>query len=440
MKDAILLFFQTYDKKADQRLLFVQKVDLKGNFSGKLVQIDQIDTKKRSEGSFNVWQSEDSTKFMVINNPPFEKYNNEKFGFKVYNTSLKNLNNLSITLPYKDKNLSVIDYYLGNDSKIYLLTRIDLDKVQKVKGQAPFFFSILSINPQTSALSEFKVNMPSKNIEDIVLRLDKDSKVITCSGFYSDLKAKEYVGKDIDGFFYMSIDAATQQIITKGFKAIDKAMIAELMDVKNVDKMKDGAGISNNFEIRYLKKKSDGTTTLIAEYRKLIVTSTTSCSQNGGCTTSYTYHYYRENIFVVNIGVDGSVLSFIDIPKKQITVNDGGMFSSFMTFEKGDNIYLIFNDSPDNLDASIRTLKDIKPMPRVNKACLVAVGINKDGSYTKTKIHDNLTKKLISMPESGMEVGRGEYIIPAQEPMGSCVCACTVMFKKILKGFIKITM
>ena len=111
-----------------------------------------------------------------------------------------------------------------------------------------------------------------------------------------------------------------------------------------------------------------------------------------------------------------------------------------MTFEKNDNIYLIFNDHPDNLDASKRTYKDMKAMPRINKACLVAVGINKDGSYTKTKIHDNVTRKLISMPESGMEFGKGEYIIPAQEPLGACVCVCTVLFKKILKGFIKISM
>ena len=278
MKDAILLFFETYDKKADERLLFVQKVNLKGNFDGKLVQIDKIDTKKRSEGSFNVWQSEDSTKFMVINNPPFEKYNNEKFGFKVYNTSLKNLNNLSISLPYKDKNVTTVDYYLGNDSKIYMLTRVDLEKDKKVKGQAPFFFSILTVNPQTSALSEFKVNLPAKNIQDIVLRLDKDSKLITCAGFYSDLKPKEYVGDDIDGFFNMSIDAASLQVIAKGTKAIDKNMVAELMDIKKSKKMKEGQGISNNFEIRYLKKRSDGTTTLIAEYRKLVVTTTTSCS------------------------------------------------------------------------------------------------------------------------------------------------------------------
>ena len=440
MKDAILMFFETYDRKADERILFAQKVDLKGNFEGKLVQIDKIDTKKRSEGSFNVWQSEDSTKIMVINNPPFEKYNNEKFGFKIYSSNLKNLYNLGITLPYKDKNVSVIDFYLGNDNKIYMLTRVNLEKDKKVKGQAPFFFSILTVNAETNALSEFKVNLPSKNIEDIVLRLDKSSKFVTCAGFYSDLKPREYVGNDIDGFFYMTIDAATQQITTKGTKAIDKNMVAELMDIKNSKKIKADQGISNDFEIRNIKKRSDGTTTLIAEYRKVVVTTYTTCSQNGGCSTHTSYTFYRENVFVVNLATDGSVMSFIDIPKKQITVNDGGMFSSFLTYEKGDNLYLIYNDNPENLDANIRIYKDTKPMPRINKACLVAVGINSDGSYTKTKIHDNYTKKMISMPESGMKVGDGEYIIPAQEPLGACVCACTIMFKKILKGFIKITM
>lgn len=440
MKDAILLFFETYDRKADQRMLFVQKVNLNGNFDGKLVQIDKIDSKKRSEGSFRVWQSEDSTKFMIINNPPFEKYNNEKFGFKIYNTALKNLNNLSISLPYKDKNLSVYDYYLGNDSKIYLLTKVDLDKDKKVKGQAPFFYSILAITPATASLSEIKVNIPSKNIEDIVIRLDRENKNITCAGFYSDIKPKDYVGDDVDGFFYLSIDAATQQVVAKGVKQIDKAMVQQLMEIKKAKKIKEGQGISNNFEIVYLKKKSDGTTTLISEYRKLVVSTYTTCNQNGGCTTHTTYTYYREDVFVVNIAADGSVLSFIDIPKKQISSNDGGMYSSFLPFEKGDKLYLLYNENPENLDPNIKTMKDIKVMSNVKKACLVAVGINKDGSYTKTKIHDNLTKKLLTMPESGVKLADGEYIIPAQEPLGNCVCVCTVFFKKILKGFIKITM
>jgi hypothetical protein len=440
LKNGIIMFFETFDKKNDVRLLYAQKINLKGNFDGKLVEIDRIETKKRREGSFDVWQNDDSTKIMIIDNPPFEKYNNEKFGFKIYNWNLTNEATLSITLPYKDKNVSVVDYYLGNNNKIYMLTRVDLEKENRVKGQAPYFFSILTIEPKNSSVNEFKVSLPNKNIEDIVLRLDKENKLITCAGFYSDLKPKEYVGKDIDGFFNLTIDATTQQVVSKGFKNIDKAMIAELTGKKSADKVKEGKGISNNFEIRYMKKRQDGTTTMISEYRTVVIWTTTTCSQNGGCITHTNYTYYRNNIFVVNIAADGSVTSFIDIPKCQVSTNDGGMYSSFLTCEKNDNIYLIYNDHPDNLNPNVKTFKDVKAMPRLNKACLVAVGINKDGSYTKTKIQDNATKKLIAMPESGMQVGKGEYIIPVREPIANCACMCTILFKKLLKGFVKISL
>ncbi len=433
MKDNIIAIFDTYENKQNQHQLYAQKIEKDGNFNGKLVLIDKIESEKKSNsGIFLIWPSEDNSKFLVINNPPFEKYQDEIFNFKVYDSELNNISNIGTSLPYKDKNVSIIDYYLGNDGAIYMLTCIELEKEQREKGQSPYFYSILLINPKTAELSEFKIELSSKNIEEVSFRIDNKNNKLICAGFYSNLKPTEYTGKDIDGFFFLRIDALSKEIEAKGFKEIDKNMVAELSKKKKAEGDK---GVSKSFEIVDVVNKSDGSITLISEYQNDYVVYSTTTSSNGVTTTKRTDYYDRNNIFVINVNPDGKVLSLIDIPKKQNTVNDKAMFSSFLLFENADRLFLFYNDHPDNLKSDIKTIKDVTKMPSIRKACLVAVEINKDGSYTKSKIYDNYTNKMAVLPAKSIKIGDSQYVAPIIQLPSSC--SCITMFSGIKKGLIR---
>ena len=73
-------------------------------------------------------------------------------------------------------------------------------------------------------------------------------------------------------------------------------------------------------------------------------------------------------------------------------------------------------------------------MSDVEKAMLVSVEINDDGTYTKTKIQDNATKNLRPLPSLGTMVGNGEFVIPVHEPQSYSA----TFGNTNLKGFIKI--
>jgi hypothetical protein len=432
----VVILFQTYERSSKTLQMYAQRIDRSGKFEGKFELIDEIDAKSRSNaGSFMVWPSEDSSKFVIIDNPPFDKYNGEKFGFKIYDNQLKNQSNFAISLPYKDKDLAVTDFFVGNDSKIHLLTRIDVPKKQQAPGTAKSFYSIFTVNPLDKSISEYKIDLPKRIVENASLKIDNKKKEFICGGFYSDLKAKAKEGNDLDGFYFMRVNIESGKVILQSTKEIDKEMVSELISKK---KVKEDQGLTKSFEIKEIETHSDGTTILIAENRRDVVSTTTICNNNGGCSTTTNYYYYRDNIFLINIAANGSVNSFMDIPKRQISANDEGKFLSFLTFKKDDRMVFIFNDNPANLNGNIKTIKDVKSMTNVGKASTMATEVNKNGGYSKFKLFDNSIKKTALLPESGIRVGNGIYIIPTMMPPASCSCSCFGIFSKTKLGIAKI--
>jgi len=439
-KDNAIMIFNSYEKTSKQHILFAQKFDKHGDFDGKLVIIDKISSEsRRNAGSFMVWPSNDSTKFMVIQNPPYEKYQGEQFNFKVYNMKLENLSNFGASLPYKDKDVSVSDYYLGNDGKIYLL--VNILKEEKEKGQDRSFYSILSTDGKSPSFSEFLIRLPDKDIETIALRLDDKNNKIICSGLYCDI-TKGYTGKTVDGIFYLKVDINKNEIEASSYKKIDPSVLAAILDIKEskVEKKSRSAEQSKYFEIKDIISRNDGSASIITEYRLLVVTTTRTTNSNGTTTTTTTYRYYRKNIFVINVGADGSILSFTDIPKNQQSVNDGGKFLSFLLFQKDDRIIMIYNDHPENMDPNVKSIKDVETLGSVRKSVVVAVELNKDGSYSKQKVYDVALKKIAMLPEKGIKISNGKYIIPIEKAPGAVSCGCITMFSKIKSGIMKIEM
>ncbi|MFI5164052.1 MAG: hypothetical protein ACHQHP_02270, partial [Bacteroidia bacterium] len=215
MKHKTYVCVTKYDRKADKNSIYMQEIDDNGSLTGSLKKLADISaSSRRNSGSFLVFTSNDSTKILIVNNPPFDKYAGEKFGFEIFDENLKELNNLSIALPYKDKNFAAEDYILGNDGNIYMQAQIFLEKKEKSKDEAKYYYEILAINPSGKGeVTEYEIKLSGKYITDISYRLDDDK--IICSGFYGDVQAK---GSSIKGIFFMRINKNTKQAEVTGVK------------------------------------------------------------------------------------------------------------------------------------------------------------------------------------------------------------------------------
>jgi hypothetical protein len=411
MKSEILLFFETYETSTKKQLLLVQKTDLNGKFVGKMTSIDNIPANKRyKQGSFELEHSEDSTKFLVIKHLPYDKKAEEEFGFRTFDSNLDMLGEKTVNLPYREKNTSVIDFYLSNRGDVYMLLKVDLERKEKVKGEDDEFYSLLCQTISSNkALREYKLNLPQKDIVSIAFRIDNKTDRVLCSGFYSDIRTNTSHTRDIDGFFYLTADINTQKIVSQSYKQIDSKIVNQLRGKSEDKKVKEGKGIAVSFRVKDYVSRSDGSSVIVAE--NSWVTVVTTCQQRGGCTT--TTYYDRTNIFLIAISSNGEVQAFYDIPKRQSTINDGGYYSSFSLMKKDDRIIFVYNDNPKNVGKVINSIKDVKAMRNPGMACLVAVEIANDGEIIRHgMVYDRKKTKMTAIPLMCNKIANGEYIIP----------------------------
>lgn len=419
-----------YDKGSDLNSFFVQEITDEGKLTGSLKKLADISSKsKRNSGGFDVYESKDSNKILLVTNPPYEKYNKEKFGFKIFDENLKQLNNLEITLPYMDKYFSVDKYELSKDGNIYALVSIELPKKEKEKGEAGYYYEIIAIDPNGSGkVTEYEVKLPKKYITDISFR--QEGKAIICAGFYDNIETKGISHDEINGIFYIRINKETKAIEANGLKDLDKKFIADLTSARKANK---GRGISSSFELKNLFQKEDGGSILVSE--NSYDYQVTTCDGKGHCHTDH--HYVRNNIIVINIDPNGSIKWYVNIPKFQHTINDGGMYSSYMVSTANkDNmltaiknkIYFVYNDNPINLDPTkVKTAEDIRPMKSVKKTTATLVTLSENGTFEKKAVFSNKENKIILLPDYFRKTGNGELIVPA---INRGIYCCFIPFKK----------
>lgn len=433
-KNKTVMLFESVEKKKDIQTIWAQSIGSDGMFSGKMVKLDEIETEKNyTSGSFTIKLNNDSTQFLVISNPTRKKYEGEKLNFQIFGSDLKLLHSAKLALPVRGSRFSLIDYQFDNNGKVYILAQIIHEKKDRAKGKATEYYTIFVFDLDGDKVTEFDLSLDKKEVQDASIRVDDDHNQIICAGFYSDLKASKTSGNDIDGFFYMTVDIATEQIKTIGTKKIEKKIIQELMSRK---KIKEGKGLSKDFDIIRITAKPDGSSMIIAEH-SFVMEVTTTTTSNGMTTTRTTYHYYNNSIFIISIDAEGQVSNLITIPKKQHSVNDNGYFNSVMICEKDDRLIFIYNDHPENLNSSVNTVKETTPLNNFRKAVLVAVEVFPDGRFTKQKLQDNAKTKTIIAPRFGYEISDGTYIATNLQLKG--ICSCLAMFTKPKRGLVTFT-
>jgi hypothetical protein len=393
-----------------------------GSLVGGLKKIVEMPAKSKSNsGAFDIRVSKDSTKFLCVNVPPYEKYSGEKFGFKVFDENLNTLDNAQVSLPNNFKYFIVEqdEITLSNDGIVYMLAKNIQQKSDKEKGEASYFFQLLAINPHgTGEVTTYDLKLPEKAITDISYSLE-EGKYIICSGFYGNVKGSAYSTGQIDGVFYFRINKDTKGIESTGVKALDHDFIADLTSEKNANK---GKGISNNFTLMNFAKRTDGGAVLVSEYRDTYTTQHYVSDGHGGGYWVTDVVYVRNNILVININPDGSIKWYANIPKKQVSSDDGGVFSSFMMATHGDKMYFIYNDNPANMDPKNPISgNNVKTMNNAYKSTAVIVELSQSGQFTKNILFSNKQNKSIIEPKESLKISGNEYILPAMS-VGTACC------------------
>ncbi len=400
VKDRIFIFNSQNDKKADVNKLYLSIIDKAGNI-GEEKLVDEISYKgKKDKGGFDIHHLPNSENFLITHNEGYSKKGNEEVNYKLYDYDFKLKWEKAIELPYKDKKFSILGYQIDEAGNVYLYGNIPVSKDLNKKV-------IFAYYPATNKLEEVKVEFGKANrISDLNFVYTKGQLQFT--GFYYDQKG------GIQGVFITKIN--TKTLNTEVEKTIPFSK-KDLLMFTTERAAKKGKGILANFDVRQILVKENGDFFIIGEAYQLVVT-TYRDSRTGATSTTYTYYY--NDIMVVSLSKDAEINWVQKIPKKQISQNDGGYYSSYVFISDENNLYMMFNDNPKNLSPKTKPEKrgTYFASTRNPKKLVVALSTvnQKTGEFTSEIFFKSKTEgKAVFVPKFNQKLNDKQTLIYAEK-------------------------
>lgn len=407
-------FLNFLDKKNDEVSLLATTLTKDGKLDNSMVELGKLEVKsRRSAGFFDVDTSSGTggKTFLIFESPIYEKTENEKFNFSVYDLNFKLKQKIVLTLPYLDKEFSVKDYVLDSKGNIHLLSSVELKSEEKERGKSKYEYRVLSYFTANDELKEYEINMGEDYLSEIKMKVNTAGDLLL-SGFYSD---KGING--MKGVFFVKIGVKEQKVVKKTVTEFSKDFLQLFMNERRAEKGKE----LSSYYVDKIIPKEDGGIIMVSEYYRYYQSCYTDANGNTRCTDHYNY----DDIVVVNFGSEGNVIWWTKVPKRQHTVNDGGYMSGYAMAVAGDKLFFIFNDHPANLEVT-DPLK-YKNMSSPKKAVTTLVTLSEKGEMTRSVLFNTKENKCIMRPKFHLQSSASELIMYADK--GSSYMLSRIKFK-----------
>jgi hypothetical protein len=397
----LYLFTSQNDHSQRKNKLYVQLIDKRSlKPSRKRAELADIGYKSRNnDGKFEIRLSRDSTKMMIWYDLPYKYGAPEKFGFQIYDLRFQRLWEKNIELPYSDQLFQLAEFKVDSKGNAYLLGKVFKKGLkERRKGKPNYKYHILAYLKEGKEIKEFIFGFENRFITDMQFEIDDKGDIIA-AGFYSDKGSTS-----IKGSFYLKLDGQTKILKNKHFKDFDISELAEFLNERKAEKGRE----LYKYNLKDLILRDNGGAYLIAEQYYIKVSTYTDPS---GFIRS-DYRYYYNDIGVVNIDAAGKIKWIKRIPKKQVTSNDGGFYSSYAYSRYKNKLYLIFNDNPKNINNP--DTQKIYNFQRGKNSAVVIVKIDDEGNISKNQLFNTRDTNVITRPKVSEQVSKNEMIIFGQ--------------------------
>jgi len=277
----------------------------------------------------------------------------------------------------------------------------------EVKGKINYEYQLRKYAPN-GAEEMVKIDHKGNHLKQMQIEVNRNKDLI-CSGFYSsdaDRAAK--------GCYYMLLDGNDMTVKTTAFNEFSLEFMKKHTSRRTAKKMdkkaKKGKEVElYNIYVDELIVRDDGGVVVIGEKYYVRVVTTTMTNSNGTTTTRTTYHYYYNDILVININPDGSIAWAEQVGKKQHTINDSGIYSSYELAVNKDKLYFIFNDNANNINA-----KEGEGLYYFNKSkssLAVVVEMDGEGNQKKTRLFSAREAGVLIKPQVCEQVSKNEVLL-----------------------------
>ncbi len=391
----LYVFKTNLDRDTKTTTLFAEEINSKAMVSkGKLKKLSEITyEKRRDKGGFSVVTSPEENYMMIIESIPTEKEENEQFNVVMLDSALNQVWRKNLQLPYLNTLFFRQEFLVDDEGNFYVLGKLYKDKVRtRVRGEVNYLYHLLAFADHGNAKIDYEVKLSDNYITDITIDKSENGDII-CAGFYSKKGLRS-----IDGSFFLTLDPISKAVKASNLKEFDIEFMTQYMTEgqEKRAKKRDEKGKDDEmfeYDLHSIIKRSDGGAMLIGEQYFINVVTYTS----GNSTYTKTYYNYND-IIVVNIDPAGKIEWAKKIPKRQVSVNDGGYYSSFAMAVTEAKISFIYNDHKDNLDMEkTKRLKNFNLSDR--NGVVVIATIDNSGKLTREVLVDNTETDVIIRPK-----------------------------------------
>ncbi|WP_258104777.1 hypothetical protein [Marinoscillum sp. MHG1-6] len=412
-----LFLFTSYKDQSDKmNTLMVQSINkntLTPNKDFKKIgEVSYEGNFKSNAGNFRLRLSRDSSKVLAYYNLPYEKTENEKFGFHVLDQQMNELWKKEITLPYEEGLYEIEDYKIDNKGNVHILGVVYKEKRKaKRKGEPNYNYEILSYYMKDGGFDSYPIKLEGKFLTDMQISID-DNRDIICAGFYSNEGTYS-----IKGTYFIKVNSKSKLITTSSFKEFDMDFITQNMTERQEEKVEKKAKKGKEVELYQYDLddiiiREDGGAVLVGEQYYITVVTTPISTGTGGVTYVTTYYYNYNDIIVINVSPKGEIEWAQKIAKSQSTANDGGHFSSYTSAIVKDKMYFIFNDHPKNItDPGDRTFN----YTGGKNSMVVLVEVDSNGNVNKSSLFSTKDAEVITRPKVCEQVSGDELVLFGQK-------------------------
>ncbi|WNJ16991.1 hypothetical protein [Pontibacter sp. G13] len=420
----LVMFTAVQDKRNRAWDFYGYFLDKEGRIQSEAKHILHTPYQKRTlSGDFDFTLSGDQSKVLIWHSS--KQKNGEKqwvVNMKLIGSDLSVIKEFSerINLKEAGDRVSISDFYVEQGGGVYLATQ----QHRLVDGiWITTEFHIYQYEPSNGfQRREINIDLGDLRATSIVLTSDAEGHV-SGSGFYSQWSRGGIVGYEgIAGTYFIRIDKFTGEVLTQTTAEFGKEFAGTILKEKKAEQ---GKLVPNRFYPKEIIPRADGGAIMLAEMYWAV--------DNQAIGVATVDHYYGP-IIISNVNPDGTIEWVKSIPKLQNSTElqidlgvlllgtelnfgfsywirvskDPTVYHSYVVGMEEDQIYLLFNDNPKNLDT--QHYRDTKPLIGQIGVVPVVIEIRPDGSMIKENF-DRDKEQVVLRPGVTHQVGYGEVII-----------------------------
>lgn len=414
--DELYLFTSYRNKRKKINYLFAQTISKKSlRLKRDMKIIAQIPSRSQfSSSSFDIEFSRDSSKILLFGQLPYKANKPERYQIQVCDKELNPIWKKDIELPYADARFTVENYRVDKEGNVHVLGMIYEESGRRTRrnGLPTYKYTLLTYSEDGALDKEYKIDLGDKFITDLTFRIQKDGNPV-CAGFYSEKNSNS-----VRGTYFFKINKETGELYNQGIKEFEFEFLTELFTDRQKKKAEKAEKDNNDkrqaelfeYDLDKLILRSDGGAVLVAEQYYVRVTDERFRDLATGYWQNRTNrHYHYNDVIVVNIGPDGDIDWATHVPKRQVTANDGGYFSSYSVAVTGKAVYLVFNDNSKNFNPD-------KPTNKIysfngSRSIVALAEIKPDGTVSKYPLFSNREEGILTRPKMSKQTDSNELII-----------------------------